>query len=67
MDRVGVIPYDYIKIFRQTRKARHLAQYDVTASVIKNEAEDSFEKAAEFVENMRIIYKKLKEIKNSLE
>lgn len=63
MERVGTIPYDYIKMFMQARKARHIAQYDVTSSIIKNEAEDSFEKAAEFIEEMKMVYGNLKDIR----
>lgn len=66
MERVGTIPYDYIKMFMQARKASHLAQYDVTSSVIKNEAEDSFGTAMEFIEEMKKVYVKLKEAKKNM-
>lgn len=65
MERVGTMPYDYAKMFMQARRARHIAQYDVTSSVVGNEAEDSFEKAIEFIEEMKTVYGRLKEIKKS--
>jgi len=66
MERVGTIPYDYIKMLMQARKARHLAQYDVTSSVVMNEAEDSFEMSIEFIEEMKKVYDKLKEVKKNM-
>lgn len=66
MKRVGTIPHDYIRMLMQTRKARHLAQYDVTSSVIRNEAEDSFEMSMEFIEEMKKVYGKLKEAKKNM-
>ncbi len=67
MERVGTIPYDYVRMIIKARKIRYVAQYDVTTSIVKREAEDSFEKAIEFVEEMKIVYDKLKEIKKKLD
>lgn len=67
MNRVGTIPYDYVKMIIKARNIRHVAQYDVTTSIVEREAEDSFKKAVEFLEEMRIVYNKLKEVKKNLE
>lgn len=66
MDRIGTIPYDYVKMIIKARKIRHAAQYDVTTSIVKREAEDSLGKAIEFVEEMKRVYNMLKEVKKSL-
>jgi uncharacterized protein (UPF0332 family) len=67
MDRVGTIPYDYVRMIIKARKIRYVAQYDVTTSIIKREAKDSFEKAIVFIEEMKRVYNRLKEIKKSLD
>lgn len=66
MDRVGVISFDYVKMLMRARKARHTAQYDVSTSIVRSEAEDSFEEAMKFLEEMKKVYGKLKETKKNL-
>lgn len=67
MDRIGTVPYDYVKMIIRARKTRYVAQYDVTTSIVKREAEDSLDKAIEFVKEMKRVFNKLKEIKKSLD
>ncbi len=66
MERVGTIPYDYLKMIMDARKARHLAQYDVTSSIVRNEAEQSLEIAGEFIEEMKRVHIDLKNVKRNM-
>lgn len=67
MDRVGIVPYDYVRMIIKARKTRYVAQYDVTTSIARREAEDSLDKAMEFVKEMKRVFNELKEIKKSLD
>jgi len=67
MERVGTVPYDYVRMIIKARKIRYAAQYDVTTSIARREAEDSFEKATEFVEEMKMVYDRLEEVKKKLD
>ncbi len=67
MERVGAVPREYNRMLIQARNARHAAQYDVTDSIVRGEAEDSFEAAMEFLEEMKRVYGRLKDAKEKLD
>lgn len=67
LERVGIIPFEYLKMVKNREEKRFFVQYDVTVSIPKREAKESLEAAEKFTEKMKMVFENLRKAKGGID